>query len=327
VNTRSSDGRFPAWLPCVAALLFLLYAANFLYFFVDDEAIPYVYAQNLLRGQGLTYNPIEPRVEGYSDFLHVWTSTLILALVRAADFPKITVFFVGKVLSLASGVAIVMLVSAVLRRQSVGAAGGAAGLAVVALTGPLALWSCSSLETVPFALAVTALAWALAAERDRAATVLAAVVMLERIDGFVFAGALIGAFASAATRQRRREMARRIVLPFAGMFVVYHACRIFYFGDLLPAPPSGQHRRQEPGGSLFDPVHWHVRLAGCSSFRGDGDSCVPSRWSGPRAGNGRHDSAAVRIHRRRLDVWLSVLRACLTAYRHRCSLFPGRAGS
>jgi hypothetical protein len=35
--------------------LFFLHALNYAYFFVDDEAIPFVCAQNLLNGHGLTY--------------------------------------------------------------------------------------------------------------------------------------------------------------------------------------------------------------------------------------------------------------------------------
>src|SRR5450756_1879513 len=60
------------WITVAAVLVFLGYAASFWFFFVDDEAIPFVYAQNLLRGRGFSYNLIEGQVEGYSDFLHVF---------------------------------------------------------------------------------------------------------------------------------------------------------------------------------------------------------------------------------------------------------------
>ena len=51
-----------------AVALFTVYALNFLYYFVDDEAIPYVYAQNILHGKGLAYNGLEGRVKGYRTF-------------------------------------------------------------------------------------------------------------------------------------------------------------------------------------------------------------------------------------------------------------------
>src|SRR5882762_8742807 len=84
-------------------IVFCLHAAIYLYFFVDDEGIPFVYAQNLLHGKGLIYSQFEGPIEGYSDFLHVMISTLLLATVRLVHAPKIAVFLAGKALSLAAG--------------------------------------------------------------------------------------------------------------------------------------------------------------------------------------------------------------------------------
>src|SRR5215510_7387622 len=107
----------PAWVAIAAVGLFLLHAANYFYFFVDDEAIPFVYAQNLLHGKGLAYNTIEGRLEGYSDFLHVLWSTVVLTVVRGLHYPKYSVFFVGKAVSILSGVGILLIVWIVLRRS------------------------------------------------------------------------------------------------------------------------------------------------------------------------------------------------------------------
>ena len=81
------DRRLTIGIAVAALVLFTAHALNYLYFFVDDEAIPYVYAQNLLHGKGLIYNTIEGRVEGYSDFLHIWVATVILTVVRALQLP------------------------------------------------------------------------------------------------------------------------------------------------------------------------------------------------------------------------------------------------
>lgn len=232
----NSDRRLTIGVAVAAIVLFAAHALNYLYFFVDDEAIPYVYAQNLLHGKGLIYNAIEGRVEGYSDFLHIWIATAILTVVRALHLPKLTVFFIGKAWSLACGAAIIVLVWAVLRRLRIHAASAMTGLAFVALAPPLAVWSCSSLETVPFALTVTGLVAALIFDADRWAAAAAILLVLERIDGFVYAGALIGAFLITAAASRRREMSARIVLPVAVAFTAYHAWRWWYFRDLLPAP-------------------------------------------------------------------------------------------
>ncbi|MEP6915985.1 MAG: hypothetical protein ABJC89_10065 [Acidobacteriota bacterium] len=225
-----------ALVGAAATLIFLVYALNFLYFFVDDEAIPYVYAQHLLRGDGLTYNGIEGRVEGYSDFLHVLLSSLILAVVRAAHLPKYAVFFIGKGVSLAAAVTIVLLVRDLLRRERVAIEGAVSGLAFLALSGPLAVWSCSSLENVPFALMVTVILWALASAKDSIAAIATALAVLERIDGFVYAFAVVGAFALAAASDRRRQIVRRVAGPGVLLLTAYTACRYLYFGSLLSAP-------------------------------------------------------------------------------------------
>lgn len=230
------EDALPVWVGAVAAALFLVHVANYLYFFVDDEAIPYVYAQNLLHGKGLSYNTLEGKVEGYSDFLHVALSTLILAVTHAAHLPKISVFFVGKALSVLCGLATVLMIWMILSRSRTERSGAVAGLGALALAGPLALWSCSSLETVPFALMTTALIAALAFERDGWAAAAAALLVLERIDGFVYVGLLVGAFLCTATAVRRREMLRRIVMPVSVVFGIYHGWRWAYFRDFVPAP-------------------------------------------------------------------------------------------
>jgi hypothetical protein len=46
--------------------VFLVYALNFIYNFVDDAAIPYVFAQNIRHAKGLSYNGVEGRAEGCS---------------------------------------------------------------------------------------------------------------------------------------------------------------------------------------------------------------------------------------------------------------------
>jgi hypothetical protein len=228
--------RLPVWTAAAAVLLFVVHALNYVYFFVDDEAIPYVYAQNVLHGKGLIYNTIEGRVEGYSDFLHVWIATVILAVVRALHLSKISVFFVGKAWSAVCAMTIVVLVWAVLRRLRIHGSAAMTGLVFLALAPPLAVWSCSSLETVPFALTVAVLVSALIFEADRWAAVAAILLVLERIDGFVYAGAVLGAFLVTPDDQRRRTMLRTVVLPLAIAFTAYHAWRGWYFHDLLPAP-------------------------------------------------------------------------------------------
>jgi hypothetical protein len=143
---------------------------------------------------------------------------------------------VGKMLSFAAGLLIVVAVFAIFRRLRIPPHAAAGGAALVVLTGPLAVWCGSPLETVPTALGVTVLTWALVGERDRLVLVTAVFLVLERIDGFVYAGSLIGATLLVAAPDRRGTLLRKVALPLGAMFITYHLARFLYFGEWLPLP-------------------------------------------------------------------------------------------
>src|SRR3954471_11164882 len=104
------------WLSVSAAVVFCLYASLFLCFFVDDEAIPLVYARNLLRGRGLVYTVLEGRVEGYSDFLHVLWSAVLLWIARVLGLSPLAPLLAGKAVSLAAGAGIIAVIARFLAR-------------------------------------------------------------------------------------------------------------------------------------------------------------------------------------------------------------------
>jgi len=212
----------------------MTYAGCFLYFFVDDEAIPLVYAHNLLRGRGLSYTILEGRVEGYSDFLHVVWSAVLLTVTRAFGFSRLAPLLVGKAVSLAAGVLVIVSMSRAMARAGFRMPAAIAALGFLCLAGPLAVWSASSLETVVVALTVLAFALATWDGRLAAAVVFGILIALERIDGPVYiACVLVAAFAADPRRWR-------VTAEIAGltglMIVAYHAWRWCYFGSLLSAP-------------------------------------------------------------------------------------------
>jgi hypothetical protein len=225
-------------LTAAACAIFLAYAGCFLYFFVDDEAIPLVYAQNLLRGRGLVYTALEGRVEGYSDFLHVLWLTIPLTITHAFSWSHLTPLLVGKAVSLLAGAGVVVLAAYALARLGVGTAAAAAALACLCLAGPLAVWSASSLETVPFALTVFAFALAVSAERLEAVVVLGTLLTLERIDAPVYLAIVVVAMLAARPRHWR------FLAQCTGLLTVvvasYHAWRFVYFGTLLSAPMAAK---------------------------------------------------------------------------------------
>ena len=233
-----------------ASLLFLAYAGCFLYFFVDDEAIPLVYAHNLLRGRGLIYTVLEGRVEGYSDFLHVLWSTVLLTITRAFSWSRLLPLLIGKAVSLVAGVLVVVLTARALTAMRVRAPAASAGLVFVALAGPLAVWSASSLETAVFTLTLLAFAGALWQERLSTAVVLGILLALERIDGPIYIG--IALAAALAGFPRRWRFLLQVGALVAAAVIAYQAWRLVYFGSLLSTPMAAKvlHRIASPPRAL-----------------------------------------------------------------------------
>ncbi len=227
------------WIRVLAVAGFLVHATTYLYFFVDDEAIPYVYAQNLLDGRGLVYSLDDGRVEGFSDLLHVGLATVILAITRALHLPVLTVFPIGKAICLLAGCGVLWVAGRMLERLRMqDAAVHVAALAFLAVAGPLAVWSCSSLEAVPFALGLAVLVYALVGEQVLSAPAAFATVflMLERSDGFVWVGAVAGAFWLLRPGEARRSISWNVLLPGVVAGAGVELFRLVYYQDWLPMP-------------------------------------------------------------------------------------------
>jgi hypothetical protein len=108
-SRATADGSFK-WLGLCVALL-VLFVWNSLYYSpwtVDDAYISLRYAQNLLDGQGLVYNPGE-RVEGFSNFSWV----ILAASIMRLGLPIVTSLkFVG----LLCGVTTILMAALLVRR-------------------------------------------------------------------------------------------------------------------------------------------------------------------------------------------------------------------
>lgn len=236
----------PHWLGALFAVIFLFHAANYLYFFVDDEAIPFVYAQNLLNGKGLHYNSFEGPAEGYSDFLLVWIDVVILSVVQLLGWSKMSVFAIGTAISLAAGTLVVIRTYQILRKlPGVEDAGVWTSTLFLCLAGPLAVWSCSALETALFALFVTELTYRLISQALGEAAgwsvgAFAIAAALIRIDGIVFVAAILGSAMVLGSAGSRRALLRHAIAPLAAVLVLFHGWRWWYFGEILPAPVAAK---------------------------------------------------------------------------------------
>lgn len=206
-------------------------AALSLWWYVDDDAgISFTFARNLAEGRGLTYNPGDPPVEGYSNPLWV-------ALLAAARLMHLDILATSKVLGLVFGAACLLVMWPAVRALHPIAW---LALPIAALNASAVVWSSSGLENALHALLVTATVVLLpAAEgRGRARRMLLLVLCalaLSRPEGLVFA---LAAAAYLLLRAWRRGAA---LLPAAGVLLapmlVYALLMVFrlaYFGDLMP---------------------------------------------------------------------------------------------
>jgi hypothetical protein len=193
----------------------------------DDTYITLRFAENLVRGDGLVFNPGE-RVEGYSNFLY---AVMLAGGMAAGAEPML----LAKSLGFAAG-----LLTLVVTWRIAGALPQARRVrilapALLAISGPFAAWAVLGLETLVYSLFITiaaALCMAGKVIKPRGAWVGAvfALIALTRPEGALFFAATVAFLVATGERQS----AGRLVLPFAlivGSFVIW---RVWYYGDLLP---------------------------------------------------------------------------------------------
>ena len=248
---RSGDRTLFAILLIAGFLIFGVGLVDCLNFSVDDTFIPFRYAENLVAGKGLVFNPGE-RIEGYSDFL--WTLLLSLFVKmgfsqRASDLALLKAAkLAGALFGLGALVVLSWLASRIRGRRPWGGYSGLIGLAVTS-TGAaysFALWSVSGLETSMCAFFVTIAGAAffagLQSHRETGkvsagifqwgglAFALAALARPEQI--FVWALTLAGLLLFVP-----RELRKAVVWSAAPVILIYGiflAWRVSYYGQLLP---------------------------------------------------------------------------------------------
>lgn len=189
----------------------------------DDAFISFRYAENLVRGHGLVFNPGE-RVEGYTNFL--WTLLIAVAVWFGGSAP-----IASLVLSLASFAAAIVLTGRLVRRLAPKSGPVSIAAIAVAFNYTVASFATSGLETL-FATTLALLMVELAASRRYAAAGFAGIAAtMAHPDHAIFYAA--AAFALFLERDRWRALFR-FGIPFAAVYVPYFVWRTVYYGDLLP---------------------------------------------------------------------------------------------
>jgi hypothetical protein len=199
---------------------------------VDDAFIGFRYAENLVHGRGLVYNPGE-RVEGYTNFLWV---LLVAPFIAGSIDPEAAAKGLGLIASAGTLAAVVRFGTKAGRfRETAWVAP-----LFLASSPPFFLWTTGGMETPLFTCLLT---WAavLAAEGlengllPPAAGLLLGAAALTRPEG---AGVAVVLLALAWWLAPRGSDLRRSVLRSACIFLViflpYFSWRVWYYGRLLP---------------------------------------------------------------------------------------------
>lgn len=189
----------------------------------DDSYISFRYADNLVRGYGLVFNPGE-RIEGYTDFL--WTMVIAAFIGVGADPGHAAIL-----LNLASFVLVLVILARFPRRLTgVPLVLGPAPV-LCALNYTMASFATAGLETMFAALLVLVAVERVESRRPLAGGLAAIGAAMSHPDHAIFYAAL--ACAIALDRSRRRELAIYLA-PFLFVFVPYFLWRWSYYGDLMP---------------------------------------------------------------------------------------------
>ncbi len=221
--------RRPTWILVGLAVVLAGWHAWSFHFEIDDAYISFRYAQNLLAGHGLVFNPGDP-VEGYSNLLWV----LLSAVGMAAG---VDALLWSRILGLLATAGLLCLLPGTLRRLDPEAAwlGGAAAL-LTAACGPVACWTLAGLETPLFAL-LAVLAWRAALDRrPLVAGLVGLLLCLTRPDGLILGPAFLAWSLLPAADRPRPHPWRRWSGPvlFCAGLAIHFLWRHDIYGQWLP---------------------------------------------------------------------------------------------
>ncbi len=239
----------------IVVLAVVLYLGHYLVytwpqpFYIEDSAISFSYARNLVEGEGLVAYPGGERVEGYSNAL--WT--FLVAGLYAIGVP---VWTSAKLMGAGFGAATLFFVWALARRARPGAADPlvVAAPILLACSTQFVLWNASGLENSLFNLLLAAGMWALTCEiqdnrRAPWSAVCFALLTMTRPEGLAYAS--LGVLARVLGTLARRQW---LALPLWGLafgliYGSYNAWRYEYFGWWYPNTYYAKER-------VFRPFLW-----------------------------------------------------------------------
>jgi len=225
---------------CVA--IFVLLALKMSPFIPDDSYISFRYAENLAEGNGITFNPNERPVEGYSNFLWILLCSILVRFGLDLPYwaPRMGVLF---------GILNIFLFWLILRRRTEYSWHLVIPLMLLACSAPFLLYAISGMETPLFSfllLAAIFLAdYAFNTERSlwfilfSVTSVLVAFCRPEGVITFPTIAVLLIYFSKKCNKETPRSVMKPLLLAsvlFVISLLAYNVWRIRYFGEVIPAP-------------------------------------------------------------------------------------------
>lgn len=227
-------------------LIFFLIFSTFLFFcvkisfFSDDAFISYRYAKNFVHGYGLVYNP-EERVEGYTNFLWVIISGLLLYL-------NIDPLIGTRVFSIVSSLSILIFTYLVATKIfKVTGTISFLSPALLALNPGFVLWTYSGMETTFFTLCVTLgcfFTLKFIKNKDKFliyTSIIFSIASLTRPEGvlFFFLNFLFLMIVSLKNKSNQSFLDRikKFIIPiliFTLLYGIYFVWRFSYYGFFFP---------------------------------------------------------------------------------------------
>lgn len=227
-------------------------------FFIEDAAISFAYAKNLVEGEGLVPFPGGERVEGYSNAL--WT--FLNAGFYALGVPMWTS---SKVLGAVFGLITLPLAYLLVRRARPDAQNHDVALlapVMLAVSPQFVIWNTSGLENSLFCVLITAGVWRLMVEADpvgegeRERWPLSAgfffLLCMTRPEGLMYASLAFFARLLHAVERRRAVPVLTWLVAFLVPLGLYNAWRYWYFAWELPNTYYAKLGR----GNKFKPWNW-----------------------------------------------------------------------
>ena len=239
---------YPYYYLFAIIIIFIIHSL-YLSCVAEDAFISFRYAKNLISGHGLTWNVGESPVEGYTNFL--WVIICAFALKSGFDISR----FAQVVGVLASSLTIVYSYSFAHRLLRCKEIYSMIPCLFLAISGPLATWASSGMETNFFGLFLLmscyhfAVYWQFNSYRDLFLCFLSILVAtLVRPEGFMIFSILLGMslFLSIGKLKKSLKDFLLPVLAYVVLFTAYFIWRYTYYGFLLPNTFYAK-----TGGSIF----------------------------------------------------------------------------